>query len=390
MLPHRYIVLSSCALWHLAMGLPGSVQPRANFVHPGILIDEAQAELIRTKVSQSAAPWAPAYTSMLAHPYASKTAPEPVSTVECGSYSTPDVGCSDEREDAMVTYLNALAWTVTGTQTYANKAITFMDSWASTIKAHNNTNSPLQSGWVASTWARAAELIRYSDAGWSAASITKFEGMLRNVYLPLVKNGAPNYMGNWDLVMAEAAIFIGVFLDDQTIYDAGMTKFLNRVPAYVYLESDGDLPKTAPGDTTTSTQAGIVTYWQGQSVFNVSGLSQETCRDFEHTGYGLASIGHVAETSRIQGRDLFNEETGTRLRYALEFHSKYHLGEPKPTWLCPGKTLSLYFGPVTEVSFRALSGRLGYDMPYTEELTLNQRPAGTNKLFVGWETLTNA
>ncbi|CRK23639.1 hypothetical protein BN1723_013059 [Verticillium longisporum] len=248
MLPHGYLVLSSCALWHLAMGLPGSVQPRANFVHPGILIDEAQAELIRTKA-------------------------------------------------------------------YANKAITFMDSWASTIKAHNNTNSPLQSGWVASTWARAAELIRYSNAGWSAASITKFEGMLRNVYLPLVKNGAPNYMGNWDLVMAEAAIFIGVFLNDQTVYDAGMTKFLNRVPAYIYLESDGNLPKTAPGDTTTSTQAGIVTYWQGQSVFNVS---------------------------------------------------------------------------VTEVSFRALSGRLGYDMPYTEELTLNQRPAGTNKLFVGWETLTNA
>ncbi|KAG7147981.1 hypothetical protein HYQ46_003162 [Verticillium longisporum] len=116
-------------------------------------------------------------------------------------------------------------------------------------------------------------------------------------------------MGNWDLVMAEAAIFIGVFLNDQTVYDAGMTKFLNRVPAYIYLESDGDLPKTAPGDTTTSTQAGIVTYWQGQSVFNVSGLSQETCRDFEHTGYGLASIGHVAETSRIQGRDLFNEGT---------------------------------------------------------------------------------
>ncbi|KAM0327622.1 hypothetical protein ACHAQA_005915 [Verticillium albo-atrum] len=265
-----------------------------------------------------------------------------------------------------------------------------MDSWASTVKAHNNTNAPLQAGWVASTWARAGELIRHSDAGWSATSVAKFETMLRNVYLPLVRKGAPNYMGNWELVMMEATIFIGVFLDDAAVYDAGMAKFLNRVPAYIYLESDGDLPKTAPGDTTTSTEAGIVTYWQGQSVFNVSGLSQETCRDFEHTGYGLASIGHVAETSRIQGRDLFMEETGTRLRYALEFHAKYHLGEPKPSWLCPGKTLSLYIGPVTEVPFRALSGRLGYDMPYTEALTLNQRPAGTNKLFVGWETLSNA
>ena len=339
------LLLCFCARWHFAMGARSAVQQRSSFVHPGILIDSEQAELVKNMVSGSKSPWAPAYSAMLAHPYASKTVPEPVSTVECGSYSTPDVGCADEREDALVSYLNAIAWTVTGTEEYAFRAIDFMDSWASTVKAHNNTNAPLQAGWVASTWARAAELIRHSSAGWSEAGIAKFESMLRQVYLPLVQKGAPNYMGNWELVMMEAAMFIGIFLDDTAVYDAAMAKFLDRVPAYIYLEKDGDLPKTSPQDTNVETEAEIIKYWQGQAVFNVSGLSQETCRDFEHTGYGLSSISHVAETSRIQGRDLFKEETGTRLRYALEFHAKYHLGEPKPSWLCPGKTLSLYIGP---------------------------------------------
>lgn len=316
-----------------------------SFVHPGILIDAERANFIRQQVAQSAEPWDTAFADMLSHPLASKTAPEPVSTVECGGFSTPDVGCSDEREDAMATYLNALAWTITGAQDYADKAILFMDAWSSTIQGHNNSNAPLQAGWAASTWARAAELIRHSNAGWGDEGVAQFETMLRDVYLPLVVKRIPNYNGNWDLVKMEAAIFIAVFLDDAEVYNAAMERFLNRVPAYIYLATDGSHPKTAKEDTDVRTKAEIVNFWQGQSAFNVSGLSQETCRDFEHTGYGLASIAHVAETSRIQGRDLFREDVGTRLRYAWELHAKYHLGEPQPAWLCPGKNLSLYIGP---------------------------------------------
>ncbi|MET7443104.1 hypothetical protein, partial [Streptomyces sp. NPDC005568] len=36
------------------------------------------------------------------------------------------------------------------------------------------------------------------------------------------------------------------------------------------------------------TTAKIVNYWQGQSTF-VTGLTQETCRDFTHTGHGVRS-----------------------------------------------------------------------------------------------------
>ena len=88
-------------------------------------------------------------------------------------------------------------------------------------------------------------------------------------------------------------------------YDKAMAKFRTRAAAYVYLSTDGDLPKTVPSQN-LDTKAKIVSYWQGQSTF-VTGLTQETCRDFTHTGYGISAISHVAETSRIQGQDLYGQ-----------------------------------------------------------------------------------
>lgn len=209
----------------------------------------------------------------------------------------------------------------------------------------------------------------------------------------------------------EAAIGISVFLEDKTAYDAAMTKFLGRVPAYVYLQSDGSYPKAAPGDG-RDTKAKIIEYWQGQSTFQANGIAQETCRDLTHTGYGISSISHVAETARIQGTDLYSGDVGERLRYALGFHAQFEEGVAVPSWLCGG-SLKDHLGPsmfnfalrkqtlyrddytdrvvsVTEVGFNALHNRLGNSMTNTEKLTKDQRPAGTNLLFVGWETLTHA
>ena len=155
---------------------------------------------MRTKVNAGEAPWTAAYTRLTSNAWASLTrVASPVATVQCGSYSNPDVGCSAERYDAMSSYANALAWYITGDQDRADKAIYYMNAWSSTIEAHNDSNAPLQSGWVASVWTRSAEIIRYSDAGWSAADISQFENMLKSAYLPYIIGGATEYNGNWGL-----------------------------------------------------------------------------------------------------------------------------------------------------------------------------------------------
>ncbi|KIK65161.1 hypothetical protein GYMLUDRAFT_258635 [Collybiopsis luxurians FD-317 M1] len=374
-----------------ASGIPDffSYAP-ATFKHPGVLIDRQQLDFVKAKVNSGAQPWTNAYNAMLKDPLASLTRnPSPTATVQCGPTSTPNIGCTAERQDALAAYAMSLAWYISGSAKYAQKAISYMNAWAKTIKDHKLSNAPLQTGWAGASWPRAAEIIRYTNAGWSAADIAAFEKMLKDVYLPVVIKGSQSN-GNWELVMVEAALGISVFLEDKNSYDIAMNKFMGRVPAYVYLRKDGNIPKTAPGSG-LNTPAKIFKYWQGQSTFPADGIAQETCRDFTHTGYGLSSISHVAETSRIQGTDLYNGDVGERLRYGLGFHSQFQLGvAQKPSWLCVNKKLNLGLGPITEVGFNALHTRLNIAMTNTQTLTEKQRPAGTNGLFVGWETLTHA
>lgn len=96
------------------------------------------------------------------------------------------------------TYANALAWYISGTQSYATKAISVMNAWAKVIKGHTYSNAPLQTGWAGVPWTRAAEIIRYSGAGWASTDDTAFENMLRNVYLLIVIAGSKQN-GNWEL-----------------------------------------------------------------------------------------------------------------------------------------------------------------------------------------------
>lgn len=382
-------IAATAALVAGLLSLPGAQQQAeaapATFVHPGVGVSRGQLDFTRTQVLAGAQPWKGAYDQMLASKYASLTrTPAPRSVVECGSYSNPNYGCTDEREDAIAAYTTALAWYITRDVRYAQKSIQLMDAWSATITDHTNSNAPLQTGWAGSSWPKAAEIIKYTYTGTWANS-ARFGTMLRNVYLPEIINGS-NSNGNWELSMMEAAIGISVFLEDKGVWDSAMAKFRTRTAAYVYLSSDGAVPKTVPSQNLNTT-AKIVAYWQGQSTFT-TGLTQETCRDFVHTGYGISAISHVAETSRIQGIDLYGTDVGERLRQALGFQAKYQMGEAVPGSLCGG-SLTLGLGPITEVGYNAMHNRLGYGMTNTQNLTMQNRPSGTNNLFVAWETLTH-
>jgi hypothetical protein len=356
------------------------------FTHPGVHVSRSQLDFVREQVQAGTQPWQRAYDSMMTSRYASLSyTPHPRAVVECGSYSNPNHGCTDEREDAIAAYTHALAWSVTSDARHAQKAIAIMNAWSPVIRDHTNSNAPLQTAWAGSVWPRAAEIIRYTGAGWAAADVDRFETMLRNVYLPEVIGGS-NSNGNWELSMMEAAVGIAIFLDDRNAYASARQRFLARVPAFIYLTSDGSVPRTVPGSW-RDTPDEIFAYWHDQRTL-VNGLSQETCRDFTHTGYGISAISHVAETAAIQGDDLY-PQVGERLRHALGFHSTYQRGTTVPSWLCGG-SVHLGLGPVTEVGFNALHNRQGFAMTNTQALTESLRPQGTNNLFVAWETLTHA
>ncbi len=353
------------------------------FKHPGVLVSRAQLDFVRGNLGNE--PWKSAWSSLQRSSYASLSytaKPRPV--VECGPVSNPDHGCSDERNDSMAAYTHALQWYLTKDSRYAKKAIQIMDAWSAVITQHTGSNAPLQTGWAGANLSRAAELIKHTYSGWTQAG--RLAGKLRTVYLPTVIAGAPNNNGNWELIMTDAAIGIAVHLDDRASFDRAIRTWRGRLPAYIYLTTDGALPKAPPGSE-HDTKAEIIDYWHGQTTF-VDGLTQETCRDFWHTGWGLAAISHVAETASHQGVDLY-AQAKHRLRFAMDFHARLRLGGTVPSWLCGGK-VTRDLGAHFEVGYNALHHRLGYDdVPYATKWVEQSRPVGVSH-FLGWETLTHA
>ena len=115
-----------------------------NFTHPGVFLDVAQLNFIKAKINSNAQPWTDAYNNMMGSSLISLTrSASPTATVECGPTSTPNHGCLDEREDALAAFAMSLAWYITGGAQYAQEAISYMNAWARTIKAHTNSNAPL-------------------------------------------------------------------------------------------------------------------------------------------------------------------------------------------------------------------------------------------------------
>lgn len=173
----------------------------AVFKHPGVFVSKPQLDFVKSKVESKQEPWTSAYNAMLAHPLASPNRqPKPQADVHCDSGSSNDQGngCHNEREDALAAWANALAWYLSGDGKYAKKAIAFLDAWSATLRSHGGANANLQTGWAGTTWARAAELMRYSNAGWTSDAIAKFENMLRTKFLPTAAKGDAR-TANWDL-----------------------------------------------------------------------------------------------------------------------------------------------------------------------------------------------
>jgi hypothetical protein len=367
--------------------VPGAIAlaqtQNAIFHHPGVVVSLAQLDLMRSKVQAGAQPWKSAFDQLRSSRYASLSrTPKPRATVECGSHSSPNFGCSDEREDALAAYSDALAWYVTRDDRYAKKAIQLMDAWSAVLRTHTNSNAPLQTGWAGAGWSRAAELMRYAyPGGWPNAG--RFATMLRTVYLPVLSKGS-GANGNWELIMTDALMGISVFLDDRASFDKAVALWRGRVPAYIYLKSDGPQPKSPPAHPKSG--ASLTSYWYGQKTF-VDGVAQETCRDFGHTAMGFNAAFHAADTARIQDVDLWGEQK-TRFAAGLEFHAKYELGAPAPSWLCGG-TIHRGTGSYWEVGYNALHTRLGLALPNTSRLLSSRRPTGTDGHSSAWETLTS-
>jgi hypothetical protein len=366
----------------LAVAALASAKP---FVHPGVLNNRIDFEFIRDQIKAGAQPWKKAYDQMRSSGSASPAyQPKPRAVVECGSYSNPDNGCTDESNDAVAAYTQALLWVFTGDETYAKNAAAILEAWAKILTAHTNSNAPLQSARGGTDFPRAAEILRYTWSGWTAAMTERQIALYKQAFIPMWLNGS-SANGNWELTMIDAMTRTAVFMDDSALFGKAMAMWRARIPAYFYLKSDGPLPVQPPGKA--KTQDALIKYWYSPSTF-VDGLSQETCRDYGHLTGGIASAFNAAETAMQQGVDLYGEEK-TRLTVAMEFHASFLNGKAVPDWLCGGKLNELQANATWEIAYNHYHNRLGLDLPETRKVVEGNRPTGTS-YQMAWETMTHA
>jgi hypothetical protein len=439
---------------------PESTASGRAFQHPGVLVTRAQLDFVKKNIARGAEPWASAFLRAKADQHGSPTyAPHPPlanaatdvtpATVDgivlCGSFSDPDVHCSDEKEDGIAAYTQALLWYLSGDERYARNAIAILDAW-SILKDHLLFNASLQAGWMGTMFARAAEIMETCPL-WARSRVASFKKMMRRAFVPRLLAAMPGSAspldpsygqnGNWVLSIADSLIQLGVLLDDGDVFDRGVALWRDRVPAYCHFPSlDGAHPRIPPGGygaantgyanppTRTGDPYG---YWGQAGRALPTGTSQETCRDLEHVQFGLAAMINGAETARIQGVDLYREQ-GERMAACLELAALYENRAPadasgqilsystpvdpavtvpgqEPT-LCPnaegqatvvllnsGSLAPYAVQPTWEIGYNALVARLGLSMPFTRQLIGRYRspPSG----WVGathhmaWETLTH-
>lgn len=364
----------------MTVALPG-------FRHPGVLVSREQLDFVKERVREGGDPWRGAYERVLNSRYGSRSyAPHPRSIVECGSRSVPNEGCTDEMDDAIAAYTHALLWYFTEDPIHAERAVEIMNAWSSVITGHTNSNAPLQAGWAAEVWPRAAEIIRYTYSGWADQDIERFETMLREVYLPLIQDG---WWGgnNWDLTMIDATMAIAVFTDDQALFDHSLGMWQGSVPAYIYLNSDGPLPVRPRVGRFDDGK--LMDLWRNPQRL-VDGMTMETCRDQAHTSMGLAAMVNAAETALIQGVNLYALEMN-RIVAAAEFNTQFLNGAPVPSWLCNG-TLNMAetnYRHTYEILYNHYAHRVGQRLDNTEQWNLSKRPTRA-LLHMDWETLTHA
>lgn len=366
----------------LALIVDGTARAQA-FRHPGIVVSQEQLAFVKAKIAAGAEPWKTAYARMSGSQSASLSyKAQPRASVDCGAYSSPNNGCSEELADAAAAYAHALMWAYTGQKAHADKAIEILNAWSAVLKAHTNHNAPLQSGWSATICVRAAEIIRHTYDGWAQADVDRYGAMLRTAYVPYLTADIPDYNGNWHLTMTDALMNVAVFLDDRAMFDTAVAHWRVYTPAYVYVSDDGPKPALPPNYSKT-----LVSYWYGQSTY-MDGVAQETCRDLGHTGYGLSSMSTAAETALLQGIDLYGEQA-KRMVAGLEFHANFLTGAPVPKTLCGG-TLNKAYDPTWEIAYNHFVNRRGMSMPFSKKLIETKlRPTGVDHHMI-WETLTHA
>ena len=352
-----------------------------SLLHPGALSTKAELDYIKTQILAGAEPWSGEYNLLISSIYASSLPHGKITVL-----STDNNQANSIRDDAFSAYTQALLWYFSGNGVYAVRAIAILDSWKDLQGFISNTDQDkLLAGWTGAVFAPAAEILRFYP-GWTASSIAGLQAMFKRAYYPKL-NVMSTWNGNVDLTQIDALMAVAVFNDDTDLFNTGLARMNTRIPAYFYLTTDTQIPSIA-GDG-----GNIPQFWSNPAKW-VSGLTQETCRDYgHHVQFALGSVLHAMETAWHQGTDVYTVYQ-ERMVEAMELQAlMFNTGSMQG--VCSGASAPAPSRFNTfEVGYNHYHNRKGISLPNTLQLIVNQIRPNSVRDATGWnlayETLTHA
>ncbi len=344
----------------------------ADFVHPGISHNRRELEFVKSKLNAGEQPWKEAWEKLRSVSYASLSwQPKPVANVERGPYNRPDVGGTFFMRDGTAAYTHALQWAFTDDEAHAIKARDILNAWSSTLESVSNHDARLLIGMAGIQFCNAAELLKHTWNGWPEKDQRQFQKMLRQVLYPVIKDFYPTANGNWDAAMIQTMMAMGVFLDDEAMFQRAVDYFLN-----------------GRGN-------GAVNHY-----FNHFGQCQESGRDQAHTQMGLEYLVNSCEIAWKQGVDLYSAHS-SRLAKGFEYTAKFNLGmdvpfEPYESYKGRYKHTKIStkgrgkLRPMYEKAYNHYHNRMGIQMPYSKQALEKTRPESGDESSLPWSTLMYA
>ena len=355
-----------------------------SLVHPGLLHSREDLDFVKARIAANEQPWKEAFDQLKALNPENRNPSPRVSLSPSSNHRLHNTMI----RDGSAAYACALLWYYSGDQKYADHAIEILNAW-NIFESHDNW---LFLSWAVPHFLNAAEIIRYSQAGWSSADQKKFESMVRNYWLTPMQNN--RFVNNGMHATIEGNIAVAIYLDDEEEFNNAVNKWRKWVPAYIYIESDGRMP-TVLGRVASDP----VRYWSMDPADGLlHGQSQESCRDLHHVKLGVSGIMFGAEMAYHQGVDLWMEER-ERLSACLELHAGWMTGSttvPSSEDLCRIRCTTSGGTPPCQASDWEMAlghfvNRMGMDLPNLENMVDSRRPrASITARNIKFENLTHA
>lgn len=325
------------------------------FVHPGIDQTSADLAYMKKQVQAGAQPWKDAFDRL-------KSATDlqfpvkPFAHVVRGAYGKPSIGGDELLNGSNLAYNCALMGYLTNDHAYTAKAKEILNIWAPVLWDLDYNDAKLVAGWTGHVLCNAAEILRYTDSGWSQKESDRFSQMMMTVYYPLIRFYYPQANGNWDASIIHSILAIAIFTDNRVMFDSALNHFYHS-------PVNGSLLK----------------------YIYPSGQCQESTRDQAHVQLGLGEFSGVAKVAYTQGVDLFSI-ADNRIGLGYEYTAQFLLGK---TPHCYGKISdrAKYFRDDYEYVYRHYAAQ-GIELPFTKMAADSARSKASRSVLTAFRAPT--